>query len=97
MQLKSIFLLLVFSWCILTPTIVTLCNIDVDLATLFSMNEEENSETFKLSAKEYNTPNSVIPKILLFDFLENKSNFANHDQFWETLALETISPPPEYL
>lgn len=96
MQLKSIFFLLVFSWCILTPAVVILCNIDTNLSALFSINEEETSETYKLGAKEYNAPDAVVARFISTEVFETKKNFGSTSQFWENLSQETLSPPPEY-
>ncbi len=97
MRLKSIFFLLAFTWCILTPAIVTFCDIDTNLSALFSMNEEETSDTFKLGAKEYNAPESVSANFLSSEFLDGASSFGYKSCFWETLSQDTISPPPEHI
>ncbi len=96
MQLKSIFFLIAFIWCILTPALVTFCNIDTNLSALFSMNEEETSETYKLGAKEYNTPEFVTANFLSAETFESSKVFGYKSLFWESLSQETVSPPPDY-
>tara|TARA_R100000935_G_scaffold36196_1_gene57063 strand:+ start:184056 stop:184349 length:294 start_codon:yes stop_codon:yes gene_type:complete len=93
-QFKSIFFLLAFTWCILTPAVVTICNIDTNISALFSMNEEETSETFKLGPKEYNAPEAFATKFLSSELLQSATTIGYKSLFWETLSQETVSPPP---
>ena len=95
MQFKSIFFLLAFTWCILTPAVVPLCDIKTDVAALFSMNEEETADAFKLGPKEYNAPDSITDGFLSEELLKKRTSIAYKAQFWETVSQETISPPPE--
>ncbi|QIE60030.1 hypothetical protein G5B37_10780 [Rasiella rasia] len=88
---------MVFTWCILTPAVVTLCDMNINIASVFSMNEEENSETFKLGAKEYNAPESINAKFISIELFENSNAFGYRSQFWEKVSQETFSPPPEYI
>ena len=97
MQLKGIFFLLVFSWCILTPSIVTLCDINTDISVLFSMNEEETQDGYKLGAKELKTPVVSILGMHAFLELQPKKNFASKKQLWNPVSIEMTLPPPEYL
>ena len=97
MQLKSIFFLVVFSWCILTPAVVTFCNIDTNLSALFSMNEEETSDTYKLGVKEYPTPEQNALKFSLSVELTAEKFFGTTNYFWNSLAQETVSPPPKQI
>ncbi|HBR55006.1 MAG TPA: hypothetical protein DEA82_12810 [Flavobacteriaceae bacterium] len=96
MKFKSIFFLVAFTWCILTPAVVTLCKIDTNMATLFSMNEEETSETFKLGPKEYNAPDQFGTRFLSIYEIKNRSNFEYRPTLWESPSQETLSPPPEH-
>ncbi|WP_432412150.1 hypothetical protein [Rasiella sp. SM2506] len=95
MKLKSIFFLLIFSWCILTPALVTFCNIDTNLSALFSMNEEETSDTYKLGLKEYPSHKQAILKFSSTLESRVEMNFGTTNHFWNSLAQETFSPPPE--
>lgn len=97
MQLKSIFFLLVFSWCILTPAVVTFCNIDTNLSTLFSMNEEETSDAYKLGVKEYPTPTQALLKFAISDEMHSEKIFGATNHFWNSLAQETLYPPPKHI
>ena len=72
-------------------------DIDANLSALFSMNEEETSDTYKLGAKEYHAPDSVCAKFLISEGLEDSNPFAYKSILWETLSQETVSPPPEYI
>lgn len=97
MQLKGILLLLTFSWCILTPIVITICDINTDISVLFSMNEEETQDGYNAGAKEIKT--HLVSELGMYSIFELQpaKNFFSQTQLWNPVSIETTSPPPEPL
>ncbi|RFN59291.1 hypothetical protein [Marixanthomonas ophiurae] len=95
MRLKSIFFLLVFSSFLLTPVLVVMVDLDVDMTSYFSMNEEENTDGFKVGPKQkYASEKDLIPDFLNETELKKRVQ-SPYLKTWRPIYFETLSPPPE--
>ncbi|UAB81990.1 hypothetical protein INR76_04320 [Marixanthomonas sp. SCSIO 43207] len=95
LRLKSIFFLLIFTTFLLTPAAVHLADGDVNMTSYFSMNEEENTDCFKVGPKHDNSSeNNLIPDFYL-GLLLKKQVQSPYLKFWKPIYYDTLSPPPE--
>lgn len=97
LRLKSIFFLIIFTGFLITPALVAITKMEINIVSYFSSSEEENNDTVEFGAK---------PKINLLQ--EDSVDFAVMETLQDTmlpgfsdnftsLYSETFSPPPEPL
>lgn len=94
MKIKSVFFLVLFTTFLLSPAATQLCDKEANLSIYFSINEEETSDSLLVVNEDRVSSAWTIPVKLAF--LISKSNSVIHDTLlWNTLYLDTSSPPPE--
>lgn len=59
------------------------------------MNEEETSDTYKLGLKEYPAHTQALLRFSPSIKTRSEKIFGMTNHFWNSLAQETFSPPPE--
>jgi|TARA_R100000479_G_scaffold28896_1_gene11187 hypothetical protein len=77
------------------PVVVSIVDIDVDMTSYFSMNEEENTDGFKVGPKQNNAPEkNLILDFSLITELKQRILFP-YLKTWKPVYHETLLPPPE--
>jgi len=75
--------------------VVSLADYDVDMTSYFSMNEEENTDGFKVGPKQNNaSEKNLIPDFSLITELRKHIQFL-YLKTWKPVYPETLLPPPE--
>lgn len=74
---------------------VVLADLDVNMTSYFSMNEEENTDGFKVEPKQNNTSeNTLIPDFSIAIALKKQVQ-SPYLKFWKPIYFDTLSPPPK--
>lgn len=74
---------------------VSIADIEVDMTSYFSLNEEENTDGFKVGPKQNNaSEKNLIPDFSLITELKKRVQF-HYLKTWKPIYFETLSPPPE--
>jgi len=74
---------------------VSLTDIDVDMTSYFSMNEEENTDGFKVGPKQnYASEKNLIPDFSIETELKKRVQ-SPYLKTWKPVYHETLLPPPE--
>ena len=76
---------------------VVLADLDVNMTSYFSMNEEENTDGFKVEPKHNNTLESNLIPDFSIGIALKKQVQSPYLKFWKPIYFDTLSPPPEGL
>ena len=80
---------------LVTPGILFFSDTGIDISYFYSLSEEENKDLCKIGDEK----DRPLERNLLPEFASESSGKKFlprfQDSFWDTLYLETISPPPE--
>jgi len=93
LKFYTVFLLIVFASFLVTPMIVTISGGEQDIASFFSMNEEENSNTKIEVVSDYNSEKSESTNNSI-QFLKKQQPVDGYLHNYANVLLEINSPPP---
>lgn len=93
----SIFFVIIFGLFIVTPTVVTAIKSTIDISYVYSVTEEEQSNSERTIAENHT---KILTKQLswalgFLEFSESNQN-TYYNKIWKPVYFDLLSPPPEH-